>query len=120
MNEALLNFMGKDIGTPEGQSFAIKVLNYLRELMIEFQTETGLSYNLEPPPLKGQATALPDLTRSFMPTLSPAEERVPYTNSAQLPANYRRYNGVCETARRNSIAVYGRYCTTLVSWRKSK
>ena len=55
MNESLLNFMGKDIGTPQGLSFAIKVLNYLRELMVEFQTETGLSYNLEASPPKAQA-----------------------------------------------------------------
>ena len=30
MNEALLNFMGKDITTPEGQEFAKDILNYLR------------------------------------------------------------------------------------------
>jgi len=30
MNEALKNFMGKDITTPEGQKFAIDIMHYLR------------------------------------------------------------------------------------------
>lgn len=30
MNEACLNFMGKDISTPEGQAFTIRVMNYMR------------------------------------------------------------------------------------------
>src|SRR5690606_30465584 len=31
MNEALLNFMGKDITTPEGKAFALEVMHCLRE-----------------------------------------------------------------------------------------
>ena len=89
MNEALLNFMGKDIGTPEGQSFAIKVLNYLRELMIEFQTETGLSYNLEATPAEGTSYRLARLDKKLYADIITSGKRVPYyTNSAQLPANY--------------------------------
>ncbi|MGI6522925.1 MAG: ribonucleoside triphosphate reductase [Christensenellales bacterium] len=89
MNEALLNFMGKDIGTPEGQSFSIKVLNYLRELMIEFQTETGLSYNLEATPAEGTSYRLARLDKKLYADIITSGKRVPYyTNSAQLPANY--------------------------------
>ncbi len=90
MNESLLNFMGKDIGTPQGLSFAIKVLNYLRELMVEFQTETGLSYNLEASPAEGTSYRLAKLDRAlFGNDIITSGKDVPYyTNSAQLPANY--------------------------------
>ncbi|MFW5780788.1 MAG: anaerobic ribonucleoside-triphosphate reductase, partial [Bacillota bacterium] len=90
MNEALLNFIGKDIGSPEGLQFAIKVLNYLRELMVEFQTETGLSYNLEASPAEGTSYRLAKLDRKlYGEGIITSGEKVPYyTNSAQLPANY--------------------------------
>lgn len=89
MNEALLNFMDKDIGTPEGLSFAIKVLNYLRELMVEFQAETGLSYNLEASPAEGTSYRLARLDKALFGDIKTSGVDVPYyTNSAQLPANY--------------------------------
>ena len=49
MNEALLNFMDKDIGTKEGLEFAIDIMNYLRDILVEFQNETGHFYNLRQP-----------------------------------------------------------------------
>lgn len=90
MNESLLNFIGKDIGSPEGLSFSIKVLNYLRELMVEFQAETGLSYNLEASPAEGTSYRLAKLDRQqFGEDIKSSGKSVPYyTNSAQLPANY--------------------------------
>ncbi|MDD4316443.1 MAG: ribonucleoside triphosphate reductase [Clostridia bacterium] len=90
MNESLLNFIGKDIGSPEGLSFAIKVLNYLRELMVEFQAETGLSYNLEASPAEGTSYRLAKLDKQlFGEAIQASGKTVPYyTNSAQLPANY--------------------------------
>ena len=47
MNEAMLNFLGKDITTPRDREFAIEIMHFLREVMIEFQKETGNFYNLE-------------------------------------------------------------------------
>jgi anaerobic ribonucleoside-triphosphate reductase len=89
MNEALLNFLGKDIGTKEGQTFALKVMKFLRELMIEFQEETGLSYNLEASPAEGTSYRLARLDKAEFPDIKTAGEKVPYyTNSTQLPANY--------------------------------
>lgn len=90
MNESLLNFMGKDIGTPEGQQFAIAVLNYLRELMVEFQTDTGMQYNLEASPAEGTSYRFARLDKSkYGEKIIASGVEVPYyTNSAQLPANY--------------------------------
>lgn len=89
MNEALENFMGKDIGTKEGLEFALRVMKFLRELMVEFQEETGLSYNLEASPAEGTSYRLARLDRAEFPDIITAGERVPYyTNSTQLPANY--------------------------------
>ena len=41
MNEALLNFFGKDLTTPEGQELAIEILNYMRDVLVDIQNETG-------------------------------------------------------------------------------
>ena len=89
MNEALENFMGKNIGTPEGQEFAIRVMKFLRELMVEFQEETGLSYNLEASPAEGTSYRLARLDKKEFGDIKAAGEEIPYyTNSTQLPANY--------------------------------
>jgi ribonucleoside-triphosphate reductase len=90
MNESLLNFMGKDIGSTEGLKFSIKVLEYLRDLMADFQAETGMSYNLEASPAEGTSYRLANLDRKKFGTdiLSSGIDVPYYTNSAQLPANY--------------------------------
>ncbi|MCM8760374.1 MAG: ribonucleoside triphosphate reductase, partial [Candidatus Omnitrophica bacterium] len=53
MNEACLNLFGKDIGTPEGKAFTIKVMKFMREKLLEFQKETDNFYNLEATPAEG-------------------------------------------------------------------
>ncbi len=90
MNECLLNFMGKDIGSPEGLAFSIKVMNFLRDLMKEFQKESGRSYNLEATPAEGTSYRLAKLDRKqFGKDIISAGDEVPYyTNSTQLPASY--------------------------------
>jgi len=89
MNEALLNFNGTDLTMPEGQSFAIEIMNYLREIMIEFQKETGNFYNLEATPAEGASYRLARLDRQKYPDILTAGEDVPYyTNSTQLPVGY--------------------------------
>ena len=50
MNESLLNFIGKDIGTPEGIEFTKEVMNFMRSKLLEYQKETGNLYNLEASP----------------------------------------------------------------------
>ncbi len=89
MNEALLNFMGTDISTPEGQKFAIEILDYLRNLLVEIQNETGHVYNLEATPAEGTAYRLARLDKARYPDIITAGNGTPYyTNSTQLPVGF--------------------------------
>jgi anaerobic ribonucleoside-triphosphate reductase len=98
MNEACLNFMGKTIATPEGQEFCIKVMKYMRELMVEFQKETGHNYNLEATPAEGTSYRLAKMDKSLYPGIKTAGENdIYYTNSTQLPVGYT--DDIMETVR---------------------
>lgn len=89
MNEALLNFMGKDIGTKEGLEFATEIMNYLRDILIDFQNETGHFYNLEATPAESTSYRLAKLDKERYPDIITAGYDVPYyTNSSQLPVDY--------------------------------
>jgi anaerobic ribonucleoside-triphosphate reductase len=89
MNEALLNFMGRDITTPEGQEFSIEVMEYLRNILVDFQNETGHVYNLEATPAEGTAYRLARMDKEKYPDIITAGRDVPYyTNSTQVPVEY--------------------------------
>ena len=89
MNEALLNLMGKDITTPEGQEFAIEVMDMLRDKMVEFQKETGNQYNLEATPAEGVSARLARLDKARFPDIITNGGDEPYyTNSTQIPVGY--------------------------------
>jgi ribonucleoside-triphosphate reductase len=93
MNEACLNMLGCDIGTAEGSAFAVKVLDFMREKLSQFQEETGYYYNLEATPAEGAAYRFAKLDRERYPDILSANEGAPdskpfYTNSTQLPVNY--------------------------------
>jgi len=89
MHEALINYMGKGIETKEGNEFAVEVMLYLRELMQEFQMETGQSFNLEATPAEGASYRLAKLDRAKYPQIYTSGNGVPYyTNSTQLPARF--------------------------------
>lgn len=89
MNEAVLNFMGKDITTQEGQEFAERILNHLRDILVEFQEETGHVYNLEATPAEGTSYRLAQMDKEKYPDIITAGREVPYyTNSTQLPVNF--------------------------------
>ncbi len=95
MNEACLNFMGKDIGTMEGQAFALRVMDYLRELLAQVQDETGDIFNLEATPAEGTSFRLAMLDkRRYSDVICSNEAEFKngaapyYTNSTQLPVNY--------------------------------
>lgn len=89
MNESLLNFMGKDLTTPEGQEFALKVMNFMRAKMVEYQKETGNQYNLEATPAEGTAARLAKLDKKRFPDIITAgKDAVCYTNSTQIPVEY--------------------------------
>jgi len=93
MNEACLNLLGCDIGTVEGNRFAVEVLDFMRAKLLELQTETGNNYNLEATPAEGTSYRLARLDKKAFPDIITANqsndiERVYYTNSSQLPVNY--------------------------------
>ena len=89
MNESLLNFMGEEIFTAAGQSFAVKVLDYMRDVLLEFQEESGQLFNLEATPAEGTAYRLASMDRDLYPDIITAGEQTPYyTNSTQLPVGY--------------------------------
>lgn len=89
MDEALLNFMGKGIASQEGKEFSLEVMNYLRELLLKFQRETGNAYNLEATPAEGTSYRLAIVDKRKYKDIISAGENIPYyTNSTQLPVDY--------------------------------
>jgi ribonucleoside-triphosphate reductase len=90
MNEALVNFMHKDITAPEGQAFANEIMEYMRGILKEIQEETGNFYNLEATPAEGTSYRLAMLDRKKFPDIFAAgtEEAPYYTNSTQLPVGF--------------------------------
>ena len=95
MNEACENLLGKGIGTEEGKEFALKVMDYMRNMISNFQKETGNNYNLEATPAEGTSYRLARIDKKFFDGIKCANEKdykngaKPfYTNSTQLPVNY--------------------------------
>ena len=98
MNDALLNFMNESIGDKEGQKFALKVLDYIRNRLGDFQQETGNIYNLEATPAEGTSYRLARMDKAKYPDIRVYNQekynnngnRVEpyYTNSTQLPVGY--------------------------------
>jgi len=92
MNEACLNFLGKNIATPEGQEFTQKILDFMRGNLLEFQKETGNNYNLESTPAEGTSYRLARIDKVKYPDMIFANQNSGsepfYTNSSQLPVNF--------------------------------
>ena len=91
MNEACLNFLGKNLGNEDGRAFALKVMDYLRSRLVQIQEETECNYNLEATPAEGTSYRLAILDKKFYPEIISANCQTDtpfYTNSSQLPVNY--------------------------------
>ena len=96
MNEACLNLMGRDIAHPEGQEFTKRVLDFMRNRLVQFQEETGNNYNLEATPAEGTSYRLAKKDKEKFPGIISATGNgsraegveVFYTNSTQLPVNF--------------------------------
>jgi len=91
MHEACLNFLGpeKGIQTQEGRAFAIKVLDFMRAKLQEFQSETGHMYNLEATPGEGTSYRFAKHDQKNLPGIIQSGKSTPYyTNSTQLPVDY--------------------------------
>ena len=89
MNEALVNFMQKDLLSKEGREFALEVLDYMRKIMKEYQEETGVLFNLEATPAESTSYRFAKLDRKKYPEIIVAnKEGEPfYSNSTQLPVD---------------------------------
>ena len=92
MNEMIRNYTNDvdDITTENGQDMAEDILNFIRDLMVDFQKETGHLYNLEATPAEGATTrfALSD-RKLFTDIIQAGTEEAPYyTNSSQIPVGY--------------------------------
>ncbi|MBW6513906.1 MAG: ribonucleoside triphosphate reductase [Candidatus Syntrophosphaera sp.] len=91
MNEASLNFLGKNLGSDEGRNFALKVMEYLRARLVEIQEEAECNYNLEATPAEGTSYRLAILDKKLFPDIISANCQADtpfYTNSSQLPVNF--------------------------------
>ncbi|MGC9490569.1 MAG: ribonucleoside triphosphate reductase, partial [Thermovirgaceae bacterium] len=94
MNEAVLNFLGRDLTDAEGVAFTEHVMTAMREKLADFQEETGNLYNLEATPAEGTtyrfARADKDLFGDRIVCANESAVRELgadpyYTNSSQLP-----------------------------------
>ena len=88
MNESMLNFMDKDLTSPEAREFTIEVLTHMRKKLIEFQEQTGHLHNLEATPAEGTSYRMAKIDRQkFSRMIIPGGDHPYYTNSTQLPVN---------------------------------
>ena len=89
LNEACLNFLGCSIADKDGMEFSLKVLDFMRDRIADYQEETGHIYNLEATPAEGTSFRLAKIDKNRYPELICAgDTNYYYTNSSQLPVGY--------------------------------
>ncbi|MBU2577062.1 MAG: ribonucleoside triphosphate reductase [Nanoarchaeota archaeon] len=96
MNESITNFLpGENITTEKGHGFAVKIMDFMRGKLEEFQTETGSIYNLEATPGEGTTYRFARMDKKRFGRVLVANEEAYqnganpyYTNSTQLPVNF--------------------------------
>lgn len=92
MNEMVENFtVGEyDITDERGHDMAVRVLDHVRDRMVQLQEETGHLYNLEATPAEGTTYRFAKEDAKRFPTIIQAgtKEAPYYTNSSQLPVGY--------------------------------
>ena len=92
MNEMVRNFsLGEyDLADPRGHAMSVRILDHVRERMVEFQEETGNLYNLEATPAEGTTYRFAKEDAKRYPGILQAgtEEQPYYTNSSQLPVGF--------------------------------
>jgi ribonucleoside-triphosphate reductase len=92
INEMIRNFSNDqyDIASEWGQAFAVRLLEHIRDRMVEFQENTGHMYNLEATPAEGTTYRFAKEDKKRYPDIIQAgtSERPYYTNSSQLPVGF--------------------------------
>ena len=94
-NEACLNLLGVNIADKEGLEFANEIMDFMRNVILDYKKETGNNYNLEASPAEGASYRLAKKDKENHPDIIVANEKEYkegakpfYTNSTQLPVNY--------------------------------
>jgi len=95
MNECCINFLGKNIAHQESKAFALKIMDFMRGVLEDFQEETGNIYNLEATPAESAAYRFARIDTIQHPDIITANPEAYengaapyYTNSTHLPVNY--------------------------------
>jgi ribonucleoside-triphosphate reductase len=96
VNEAIINLLGENIATRDGQAFAQKMLTFVRKRLADYQEETGCIYNLEATPAEGTSYRLARIDKKRYKDIIFANQKQInanhaepfYTNSSQLPVDF--------------------------------
>ncbi|MCL0086135.1 ribonucleoside triphosphate reductase [Thermodesulfovibrionales bacterium] len=106
MNEACLNLFKEGVAQDRARNFTLKVLDFMRDKLLEFQKETGNEFNLEATPGESTSYRLAMIDKKKYPGIicasngerkkdKPTESGTEqngiepfYTNSTHLPVNY--------------------------------
>ncbi|MGK2349521.1 ribonucleoside triphosphate reductase [Actinomyces sp. W5033] len=92
MNEMVRNFThdAYDLTDPRGHDMCVRVLDHVRERMVQVQEATGHLYNLEATPAEGTTYRFAKEDRKRLPGILQAgtDANPYYTNSSQLPVGY--------------------------------
>jgi ribonucleoside-triphosphate reductase len=96
VNEAIINLLGQNIASRDGQAFAVKMLTFMRNRLSDYQQETDSIYNLEATPAEGTSYRLARIdTRKYRDIIVANQKQVNsdhaepfYTNSSQLPVDF--------------------------------
>lgn len=93
MNEMVRNFTNDeyDITDMRGQNMCKEILDYINQLLLQYQEETGNLYNLEASPAEGTTRRLARADKNLFGNdiiQAGCEEAPYYTNSSQLPVDF--------------------------------
>ena len=96
VNEAIINLLGQNIASRDGQAFAMQILTFMRDRLADYQEETDCIYNLEATPAEGTSYRLAridqkrykDIIFANQKQINSGHAEPFYTNSSQLPVDF--------------------------------
>ncbi|TVR08328.1 MAG: ribonucleoside triphosphate reductase [Planctomycetota bacterium] len=96
LNEAMVNFLGEGIDSEAGRALGLRVLEHMRERLVQYQEASGNLYNLEATPAEGTSYRLARADKRAHPAILVANECACrdegaepfYTNSSHLPVGH--------------------------------
>ncbi len=89
MNESCLNLLGEPISSKKGKKFALRVMEFMNDIILEYQHETDHLYNLEATPAEGVSYRFAKRDSEVYPNMLQSGADEPYyTNSTHLPVGH--------------------------------